>query len=48
MNIRRKEVWLLDLDPSKGHELKKTRPVVVVSTDVVNKVPNFSLRIVVL
>ncbi|MBV1729568.1 MAG: type II toxin-antitoxin system PemK/MazF family toxin [Methanobacterium sp.] len=47
MNIRRKEVWLLDLDPTKGHELKKTRPVVVVSTDVVNKVPNFSLRIVV-
>jgi len=29
-------VVLVNFDPSKGHEIKKTRPAVVVSNDVIN------------
>ena len=34
---RRDEVWLIDLDPSKGVEIKKTRPCCVVSPDEMNE-----------
>jgi mRNA interferase MazF len=34
---RRDEVWLTALDPSKGSEIKKTRPCLVVSPDEVNE-----------
>jgi len=34
---RRDEVWLIALDPSKGSEIKKTRPCVVVSPDDMNE-----------
>jgi len=30
---RRGELWYIDLDPTKGQELKKERPAVVVSAD---------------
>ena len=33
---RRGEVWTVCLDPTIGHEIKKTRPVVVVTSDVYN------------
>lgn len=33
----RDEVWLIDLDPSKGAEIKKTRPCCVVSPDEMNQ-----------
>jgi mRNA interferase MazF len=33
---RRGEVWNVSLDPAVGHEVRKTRPVVVVSSDVYN------------
>jgi mRNA interferase MazF len=29
-------VWLVDLDPTRGHEQAGVRPAVVVSTDVFN------------
>lgn len=29
--VRRGEIWLVDLDPSVGSEIKKSRPCVVVS-----------------
>ncbi len=32
------EVWLADLDPRFGTETGKTRPVLVVQTDLLNKV----------
>lgn len=32
----RGEVWLVSLDPTVGHELQKTRPAVVVTSDVYN------------
>lgn len=37
MVIYQYEVVLIDLDPTKGHEIQKTRPCVVVSPDEMNK-----------
>src|SRR5438105_2971607 len=33
---RRGEVWLVSLDPTRGHEVQKTRPAVVVTNDLYN------------
>lgn len=33
----RGEVWLVSLDPTVGHELKKTRPAIVVTHDIYNR-----------
>jgi mRNA interferase MazF len=38
------EIWRIDLDPTKGAEIQKTRPVVIVNSDHVGRLP---LRIVV-
>jgi mRNA interferase MazF len=42
--MRRGEVWLLNLDPTLGAEIKKTRPVVIVSHDSIGLLP---LRVIV-
>lgn len=34
--MKRFEVWLARLDPSEGSEMRKTRPVVIVSPDEMN------------
>jgi len=34
---RRDEVWLIALDPSRGSEIKKTRPCLVISPDEMNE-----------
>jgi mRNA interferase MazF len=34
---RRDEFWLIALDPSRGSEIKKTRPCLVVSPDEMNE-----------
>src|SRR5687768_982064 len=34
---RRGEVWLVSLDPVIGHEIRKTRPAVVVTSDIYNE-----------
>jgi mRNA interferase MazF len=34
---RRFEVWLISLDPTRGSEIRKTRPCVVVSPDELNR-----------
>ena len=36
--IRKFEIWLANLDPRFGSEAGKTRPVLVVQTDLLNKV----------
>jgi mRNA interferase MazF len=36
MVIKQYEVFLIDLDPTKGHEIQKTRPCVVISPDEMN------------
>lgn len=37
--INRGEVWLVNLDPTIGQEIKKTRPAVVVSSNSIGKLP---------
>jgi mRNA interferase MazF len=36
--MRRGEIWYADLDPSRGSESNKVRPVVIVSNDAHNSV----------
>ena len=37
--VKRGDVWLINLDPTLGAEIKKTRPAVVISSDGVGKLP---------
>lgn len=37
MEIEQYEVYLINLDPTTGHEIKKTRPCVVISPDEMNR-----------
>jgi mRNA interferase MazF len=34
--VRRGEIWLVELNPTRGSEIQKTRPCVVVSPDELN------------
>lgn len=43
-SAKRGEIWLVDLNPTKGHEIQKRRPVVVMSVD---SIASLDLRIVV-
>ena len=36
---RRGEIWTVNLDPTVGAEMQKTRPAVVISSDAVGKLP---------
>ena len=36
-DIRRGDVWLVALDPTMGHEIKKSRPAVIIQNNVGNK-----------
>ena len=38
MTAKKDEIWLANLDPKFGTETGKTRPVLVVQTDLLNKV----------
>jgi mRNA interferase MazF len=38
MPVKRFEIWLANLDPSFGTEAGKSRPVLVVQTDLLNEV----------
>jgi len=37
--MKRGEVWLINLDPTIGAEIRKTRPAVIVNDDAVGKLP---------
>ena len=37
--MHRGEIWLVNLDPTIGAEIKKTRPAVIVSSDLVGILP---------
>jgi mRNA interferase MazF len=37
--MKQSEIWLIDLDPTKGSELKKMRPAVIVNDDRLGKLP---------
>ena len=36
MKIKQYDIWLADLNPAKGTEPGKTRPVVIIQTDLLN------------
>ena len=35
---KREEVWLVNLNPTRGQEIRKTRPVIVVSSDLFSQI----------
>ena len=35
--VRRGEVWWVDLDPTRGSEIQKTRPAVVLTANALNR-----------
>ena len=37
--MRRGEVWLINLDPTSGAEIRKTRPAVIVNDDAIGILP---------
>lgn len=37
--MKRGEVWLVNLDPTIGSEIRKTRPAVIISSDLVGILP---------
>ncbi|RKU26275.1 PemK family transcriptional regulator [Candidatus Poribacteria bacterium] len=39
MNVSRREIWLVNLDPKLGAEIRKTRPVVIVNSDAIGTLP---------
>jgi mRNA interferase MazF len=38
-NPKRGEVWRVDFDPTRGSEVRKTRPAVIISSDAVGVLP---------
>jgi mRNA interferase MazF len=40
MPIKQYEIWIADLNPQIGTEPGKTRPVLVIQTDLLNKIPH--------
>ena len=37
--MKQGEVWQIELDPTVGAEMKKTRPVLIINTDALVKLP---------
>ncbi len=42
--MKQNEIWLINLDPTVGAEIKKTRPAVIVNDNALGKLP---LRVIV-
>lgn len=40
MSIKQYEIWIADLNPQIGTEPGKTRPVLIIQTDLLNKIPH--------
>jgi mRNA interferase MazF len=40
MKIKQYEIWLADLNPTIGTEPGKTRPVVIIQTNLLNDIPH--------
>ena len=43
---RRGDVWWADLEPAVGHEQGRTRPVLIVSSDALHRIPSGLVTIV--
>lgn len=37
--MKQSEIWLIDLDPTKGAEIQKKRPAIIVNNDSLGKLP---------
>jgi mRNA interferase MazF len=37
--MKQNEIWLINLDPTVGAEIKKTRPAIIVNDDALGKLP---------
>jgi len=37
--MKQGEIWLINLDPSVGAEMKKSRPALIINTDSLGKLP---------
>ena len=37
IEVKRGDIWLVNLDPTIGHEIKKSRPAVIIQNDIGNK-----------
>jgi mRNA interferase MazF len=37
--MKQSEIWLIDLDPTKGAEIQKKRPAIIVNDDVLGILP---------
>ncbi len=42
MKVKRFELWIADLNPRIGTEPGKTRPVLIIQTNLLNKIPHSS------
>jgi mRNA interferase MazF len=38
-NPKKGEIWLVQLDPTRGQEIQKTRPAVVISSEIFSSIP---------
>ncbi len=38
-NAKQSEIWIVNLDPTIGSEIKKSRPAVIVSSNSIGKLP---------
>lgn len=39
LNSKRGEIWLVQLDPTRGQEIQKTRPAVIISSEMLSSIP---------
>lgn len=37
--MKQGEIWLVNLDPTMGAEIKKTRPAIIINNDTLGKLP---------
>lgn len=37
--MKQNEIWLINLDPTVGYEITKTRPAIIVSDNALGKLP---------
>jgi mRNA interferase MazF len=44
ISMKRNEIWLINLDPTKGAEIQKIRPAIIVNDDALGLLP---LRVIV-
>jgi mRNA interferase MazF len=37
--MKQNEIWLIDLEPTKGAEIRKTRPAIIVNNNALGRLP---------